>query len=220
MIAKIYLIVYNTVQFLGWSYIFYLTTCYFKEGLDTFSSETLWKKVKLLLLVFQTGAIFEVIHSLIKIIPNSALVTLVQVFSRVFVLWPIIYMVPESRHQIGFPLMLSAWFITETMRYLYYTFSLLNFIPSILKWCRYSFFIVLYPIGITGELICLYSALPHYASTQNLSISMPNAYNVIFSFWHFIVMIMLMYIPVFPQLYGHMFSQRKKVLGGASKKLD
>jgi len=60
MIAKIYLIVYNTVQFLGWSYIFYLTTCYFKEGLDTFSSETLWKKVKLLLLVFQTGAIFEV----------------------------------------------------------------------------------------------------------------------------------------------------------------
>ena len=32
---------------------------------------------------------------------------------------------------------------------------------------------------------------------------MPNAYNVIFSFWHFIVMIMLMYIPgkIFKNLF-------------------
>jgi len=218
--AKIYLVVYNVVQFLGWSYIFYLSASYFTEGLHAFSSETLWKKVKLPLMVFQTGAVLEVIHSLIKIVPNSPGVTLVQVFSRVFLLWPIVYLVPESRHQIGFPMMISAWYITETLRYLYYSCSLLNFIPSFLKWCRYSFFILLYPIGITGELICCYFALPHYEATQNFSISLPNSYNFTFSFWYLIVVIMLLYIPVFPQLYGHMFSQRRKILGGASKKVD
>jgi len=220
MAAKIYLIIYNTVQFFGWSYIFYLSACYFMEGLDKFSSETLWQKVKLPLMVFQTGAVFEVIHSVTKIVPNSAGVTLIQVLSRVFLLWPIVFLVPESRHQIGFPMMLSAWFITETIRYLSYACGLINITPYILKWCRYSFFIALYPIGITGELICCYFALPHYAATQNLSISLPNAYNVAFSFYYLIIVSMLLYIPVFPQLYGHMLAQRRKIIGGASKKVD
>ena len=104
---------------------------------------------------------------------------------------------------------------------------------------RYSFFIVLYPIGITGELICCYRALPHYSTTQSFSTALPNIWNFTFSFYYFTILIMVTYIPgifrftafkiaqlqnciffypaVFPQLYGHMFAQRRKVL---AKKQD
>ena len=40
---------------------------------------------------------------------------------------------------------------------------------------------------------------------------MPNKWNYTFSFYVFLILIMLSYIPVFPHLYFHMFAQRKKV---------
>lgn len=60
---------------------------------------------------------------------------------------------------------------------------------------RYSFFVVLYPIGITGELICCYKALPHYQATQALSITLPNTWNITFNFCYLIAIIMFTYIP-------------------------
>lgn len=138
-------------------------------------------------------------------------------FSRVFLVWPILFKVPESVSQVGFPLMLTAWTVTEVQRYLYYVLNLINQVPDILQWCRsfknqnncicimltsqfhslnrYTFFIALYPIGITGELICSYNALPYYERTQSLSISLPNAWNFTFSFYYYIVIVMLSYIP-------------------------
>ena len=50
-----------------------------------------------------------------------------------------------------------------------------------------------------------------------LSVHLPNALNVTFSFPLVILGIMLLYIPLFPPMYLHMFTQRKKVLGTAHK---
>lgn len=83
---------------------------------------------------------------------------------------------------------------------------------------RYTTFIVLYPIGVTGELLCFYWA-QSYARDHNVwSYELPNTYNVTFSYFYFLWIVMLLYIPLFPQLYMHMFAQRKKVLGGAACK--
>lgn len=71
-------------------------------------------------------------------------------------------------------------------------------------------------MGITGELLCLYHAQQEVAVTKKLTVALPNAYNFIFNFRYFLIGYMLLYIPLFPMLYGHMFSQRKKVLGGAT----
>lgn len=214
--AKVYLIAYNIIQFLGWSYILYqMIDLVSSKGLQR---QGLWEQVEIPLLIFQSGAVFEILHSIIGIVPSSLGVTFPQVFSRVFLLWPILYRVSESRDQLGFPLLLTAWTITEVMRYLYYVLNLVGSVPGLLQWCRYSFFIVLYPIGITGELICCYRALPHYSITQSFSTALPNNWNFTFNFHYLIVIIMLTYIPIFPQLYGHMFAQRKKVLG--AKKQD
>ena len=75
-------------------------------------------------------------HSAIGIVPTSVGVTFPQVFSRVFLIWPILYCVSESRDQIGFPLLLTAWTVTEVMRYLFYALSLISAVPYALQWCR------------------------------------------------------------------------------------
>lgn len=45
---------------------------------------------------------------------------------------------------------------------------------------------------------------------------MPNPLNFTFSYYYFLWIVMLTYIPIFPQLYLHMFALRKKVLGNSN----
>ena len=49
-----------------------------------------------------------------------------------------------------------CWCIAETTRYPFYQFKSLQ---PILGHLRYNLFIVCYPIGVTGELLCFYGAL-------------------------------------------------------------
>lgn len=68
---------------------------------------------------------------------------------------------------------------------------------------RYSTFIILYPIGVTGELLCLYFAQKEAGDTGYLSIFMPNMWNVIFRYNYFLILIMSLYIP---RKYYHRFN--------------
>lgn len=72
----------------------------------------------------------------------------------------------------------------------------------------------MYPLGITGELLCMYHAQQEVAVTKQWTVTMPNNFNFIFNYQYFLIGYMLTYIPFFPMLYGHMFAQRKKILGG------
>lgn len=83
---------------------------------------------------------------------------------------------------------------------------------------RYTTFIILYPIGVTGELLCFYWAQSYVRETKLWSIEMPNSWNFTFSYFYFLWIVMIGYIPIFPHLYLHMFAQRKKILGGGNKK--
>ena len=85
--------------------------------------------------------------------------------------------------------------------------ELTNLIP------RYTFFIVAYPSGVSGELLCQYAGLLYAYKQDVLSLHLPNKLNASFSFPLFILITMLLYIPLFPPMYLHMFGQRKKVLG-------
>ncbi|KAF3827494.1 hypothetical protein GH733_002980 [Mirounga leonina] len=119
-------------------------------------------------------------------------------------------------------LFVIAWTITEIIRYSFYTFSLLNHLPYLIKWARYTLFIVLYPMGVSGELLTIYAALPFVRQAGLYSISLPNKYNFSFDYYAFLILIMISYIPIFPQLYFHMIHQRRKVLSHTEehKKFD
>uniref|UniRef100_A0A1B6L6H3 Very-long-chain (3R)-3-hydroxyacyl-CoA dehydratase n=1 Tax=Graphocephala atropunctata TaxID=36148 RepID=A0A1B6L6H3_9HEMI len=213
-LSNLYLFLYNFVQVLGWSFLLYQVAHHYVSGKST---ETLWPEVKLTVLVFQNAAVLEIVHVALGIVKSNLMLTIFQVFSRVMVVCGILVATPSAPLSQGLPLALVAWSVTEVIRYLYYALNIVNLVPYILIWCRYTFFIALYPIGVTGELLCMYAAQKFVGDTQLWSISLPNKLNFTFNYHYFIIYIMLLYIPLFPQLYLHMFSQRKKIIGGNSQ---
>ncbi|KAJ1352583.1 Very-long-chain (3R)-3-hydroxyacyl-CoA dehydratase hpo-8 [Parelaphostrongylus tenuis] len=135
-----------------------------------------------------------------------------QITSRVTLVWPILHVCASARSSVGVPMLLVAWSITEVVRYSFYALGLFNAVPYFLTWIRYTFFIVLYPLGVTGELLTLIASLSEVAEKRYFSLEMPNSLNMDISFYWILVGCALLYIPGFPQLYFYMFAQRKKVL--------
>lgn len=214
-IAKTYLVLYNILQAIGWSFIFVISCKHFSQ--NGFTPKGLFAAVEIPLKIFQTAAILEILHCAVGIVPSSTLITAMQVASRVIVTWPVTHSVKEIQDNTGILLFLLAWTVTEIIRYSLYAFNLLNYRPYVLQWCRYTFFLVLYPIGVTGEILTIYASLPYVKETQLYSIPLPNRANFSFSFYVCLLCGIASYIPVFPMLYLHMIHQRKKVLGRVSQ---
>uniref|UniRef100_A0A2K5PR47 Very-long-chain (3R)-3-hydroxyacyl-CoA dehydratase n=1 Tax=Cebus imitator TaxID=2715852 RepID=A0A2K5PR47_CEBIM len=203
-LATAYLVIYNVVMTAGWLVIAVgLVRAYLAKG----SYHSLYYSIEKPLKFFQTGALLEV-----GIVPSSVVLTSFQVMSRVFLIWAVTHSVKEVQTEDSVLLFVIAWTITEIIRYSFYTFSLLNHLPYLIKWARYTLFIVLYPMGVSGELLTIYAALPFVRQAGLYSISLPNKYNFSFDYYAFLILIMISYIPIFPQLYFHMIHQRRKVL--------
>ncbi|KAF9795150.1 hypothetical protein SFRURICE_004522 [Spodoptera frugiperda] len=214
-IGKFYLIAYNAIQTLGWSYMLMISFVHF---LDRGSLDTFWPVIKTTVVIFQNAAVLEVVHALIGLVPSGVAVVLPQVYSRVFLVCGCLLATESAPVSPGLPLCILAWSITEIIRYAYYTLNLINSVPETLLFLRYSTFLFLYPLGITGELLCMYHSLDEIAEKQLFTISMPNAWNVAFNYYYFLVFYMFLYIPIFPFLYGHMLAQRRKMLSKDAKK--
>jgi len=213
--GKAYLTLYNAVQTASWTFILAKTLLYFHEKK---CYKGAFENVEWELGLAQTAGFLEVLHCIIGLVRSNPFLTFVQILSRVVVYWGVLILVPESRLQIGLPMLLVAWCIAEITRYLFYVLALYNACPSILIWCRYSFFLVLYPTGVSGELLSMYSALPYIKERGLLTYGMPNKYNISFDYHLFMIFVMLTYIPGFPQMYGHMLKQRSKVLNPPKEK--
>ncbi|XP_053695913.1 very-long-chain (3R)-3-hydroxyacyl-CoA dehydratase hpo-8-like [Sabethes cyaneus] len=211
--TKLYLVLYNNVQFLGWFYIFVqFLIHFFVEGKGIAS---LWDRVGMVTYYFQLLTIFEFFHALFGLVPSNAMITLMQVFGRCMVVVGAIDGTPTGKLSPGLPIALFCWSLTETVRYSYYVLHLsLPKVPHFMTWLRYTIFVPLYPAGFFGELLCFYWAQSYIGETDMWGISMPNRYNFTFSFFYFVWIMAVGYLPLFPQMYLHMFAQRRKILGG------
>jgi very-long-chain (3R)-3-hydroxyacyl-CoA dehydratase len=191
---KQYLKVYNLLLFIGWS-IFFFYALLHGFVLDNFSL--------MLLNICQVAALLEILHAVLKWTPSPVFTTTLQIFSRVFVLyWLNVVPVEQEISFIGIngiAVVSVAWGITEMVRYSHYFFSLLGKPLSVLNYLRYTLFIVLYPIGITGEGMILFSVM----KMNGWEVSVING---------IITIVLISYIPFFPKLYGYMWKQRKKRL--------
>lgn len=206
----IYLILYNLVQAIGWTAITVKMIAHLTLR-ETYVG--LYDEIRFLLNIFQTLAVLEILHAAVGLVRSNPVLTGFQVMSRVYLVWGIVYVVKESQDQLGVLLVSIAWCITEVVRYSFYSGSLIQYTPYPLQFARYTLFIVLYPMGVTGELLSIYSSLPHVKERNIWSLSLPNVANISFSYYYALIVIMLAYVVIFPQLYLHMFGQRKKVLG-------
>lgn len=222
-LGDIYLIFYNVVLTVGWFLILCVTlqtAASWKSKEDALKSKNLYINVETLLLIFQSAALLEVAHAAVRLVRSNPMLTLVQVLSRLLVVWIVFFWIKAPRESVGVIMVCICWSIAEITRYAYYALNLLGMVPYFMTWIRYSFFIVLYPVGVSGELICIWNAvqfLQPLAVRTHFSYFMPNALNFSFDCRIFLILSMLSYIPVFPHLYMHMLTQRKKLLGGKKK---
>jgi very-long-chain (3R)-3-hydroxyacyl-CoA dehydratase len=119
--------------------------------------------------------------------------TFTQVFSRLFLVWGVVDLFPNSvRGSPAYPVMLLSWSITEVIRYSFYAWNLLDDVPYFLLWLRYPFdvlvngryttFWVLYPIGVGAEMWLTGSALKE-----------AYAWNPLYAYY--MVAVMVGYIP-------------------------
>jgi len=172
----LYLIFYNILQFCGWSAV--LMT----GRLD-------------LLMWFQTIQLLEVIHCLVGFVKSSAIQTFMQILSRIIIVWLALVPHPETRETIGLDMILWAWPIAETTRYIYYALNLMKLNLYVVTWARYTFFIVLYPLGVSGELLILYKLMQLVKRTGVYDYSLPNLLNISFYGDIAIIGLILTYVP-------------------------
>jgi very-long-chain (3R)-3-hydroxyacyl-CoA dehydratase len=72
--------------------------------------------------------------------------------------------------------------------------------PNYFASFRYTFFIALYPLGASGEVITMLSALDEIGRKKHFTVEMPNRANMGFSFYYVVIFLCLYYLPGFPQM--------------------
>ena len=206
---KYYLAAYNLVAFVFWA--LYLLR-FIMEGPEPDSTGLL------LLNIAQGLAMLEIIHSLLSWVKSPVLSTTAQVSSRIlvlilinryvfyftgkaFVTWiGICDLSFNSKSELvfywGLILVSIAWSITELVRYSFYFLSLFNRQPKWLLWMRYTLFIGLYPIGVTGEWLIFIAPIWKLPFVVN-------------AYTGLVVFLLIAYGYYFPVLYKYMWKQRK-----------
>ncbi|KAF7395259.1 hypothetical protein HZH68_009309 [Vespula germanica] len=210
-LQKLYLCTYNVIQAFGWSWMLYILISHYGDGSSTLS---FWDKIWLPLFIFQFSAYLETIHAITGLVRSNPIIVLVQVTSRAFIYIVLLSLPSESvGSSFSLPYTLVSWCIAEIIKYSYYFMNLIEYIPYFLIWLRYSSFIILYPTGISGELLCIYNAIIYSKSNPDVwSYTLPNQWNFTFSYLYLLIMVVITYIPGSPILYKHMLSQRQKAL--------
>ncbi|ORX44243.1 PTPLA-domain-containing protein [Hesseltinella vesiculosa] len=157
--VKTYLVAYNVASWAGWFAILLkaLSELYQSQGNWTHVFDATWP----LLQIVQTCALFEVFHSLIGWVRAPFMTTLMQVLSRLLLVWGVNYLFPQIHTHGSYTTMIIAWCIAELVRYSFYAFNLVTgSVPFAISWARYNFFLVLYPLGVGSELMMIYQSLP------------------------------------------------------------
>ena len=204
---SIYLFLYNFIQLCGWSFFFFRGVL----NLINFNSlQEMYSNTHIILECCQYGAFLEIIHAIIGIVKTSILSTSIQIIGRISIVLLLQFVPVEISY--GYLIIFFAWSSIEIVRYSYYILNLIkknfsNFnIPYLLIWCRYTFFIVLYPIGSFGEMLIIYNAQKYF---NKIILWKNNAFNIYVG--NLFYPIYLLFLPGLIFMYGYLFKQRKKV---------
>ena len=161
----------------------------------------------------------DVVFSILRLTNNSVMATFPQYISRIFIVHGIFPYVQDPEGQYSIILCTLMWSIIEVIRFSFYSVKQFPKIADskvsvILGYIRYNTFIPVYPLGVSGELIAIHSAYQTIILMEKkpFTIRMPNQWNFAFEYEYALMIIPLLYVVIFPQLYMHMFRQRAKFL--------
>ncbi|KAK2995269.1 hypothetical protein RJ640_015550 [Escallonia rubra] len=248
-LSKLYLFSYNSLQAFGWAISLYRLLTKF---LSTNTVDGAYKSVGELICLLQAVAFLEVIHGAIGIVPGGMLLPLMQWGGRTHFLFAIVRRIHEVLTSVTIPIVIAlqirtyvqvlpAAFITflawssievgtEVIRYPYYALNCVGISPSFITFLRYTAFIVLYPIGVAGEMCAyfdvalisnselvwlMYQALPFIKQKHLYSDFFAR---LPFSYYDFVKVVLLCYPFLWLKLYLHLFKQRRSKLRKNLKK--
>ncbi|KAJ5464359.1 uncharacterized protein N7458_000045 [Penicillium daleae] len=204
-INRIYLLIYNTVCASLWLRILITTILILVSSSDVsnvYTSLEPWTRLT------QTLAVAEIIHAacgrvfcfhLPRITRSPVFTTFTQVFARSTQVWAVNYAFPETTSSSSaYAAMLLAWSTADVIRYSYFATMLAGLDNiAVLKWLRYSLFVVLYPVGISSEWWFMYNATKSISNMAVLGV-----------FYFFLGL----YVPGSVMMYKYMLRQRRKIL--------
>lgn len=197
MLVRAYLTLYNVLSAAGWGYVLYLALENLKSGGTPAEA---WANLGLPLTVVQSTMALEIFHALLGLVRSPVFVTFMQVTSRLVVVWGATYWLPACQEHWSLYLIVVSWAIVEIVRYSFYASNLVTgTTPFPLFWLRYSLFMVLYPTGITGEVVQLLVSMPYW------QVSAPVWYRSL-------ILILAVYVPGSPFMINNMWRNRKSAL--------
>ncbi|KAL2263747.1 hypothetical protein VTK26DRAFT_5391 [Humicola hyalothermophila] len=194
---KAYLVLYNAASAIAWGVILGRVAVVLSMGGPSFVPLVVDNFAR----ITQTCAVMEILHALTGVVPAPVFTTVMQVASRLFLMWAVCYPFPQLNVSPWYSSMLCAWSVTEVIRYTYFALKQFEAIPGWLHWLRYSAFLILYPIGITSEVAMTLQAL------------FEPAHDFVSWYPYALGAVLLSYIPGSVTLYSHMLKQRRKYLG-------
>ena len=173
VVQRNYLIAYNGISFTLWSIVtlrmLLLLVVLYPSGRLHGIYEHLYSP---LLLITQTLAIAEIFHSALGLVRASPITTLIQVYSRILVVWLVIMPFPEiiaKKKSLGirtetvdnpigiwaFIGCLAAWGPTEMIKYGYFVGQLgFGGAPSWWNWLRFVFPALLADVIVSRNVRC------------------------------------------------------------------
>ncbi|KRZ50491.1 Alpha-N-acetylglucosaminidase, partial [Trichinella nativa] len=203
---------HNNYENFSWSLIFWKIVIGLLTGITL---NHVYSVVGCQVEIFQTLALLEIVHSYTGLVRSPTVTTAIQVLSRLFILWPITHCVVEAQSSLGTFLYITAWSISEIVRYSFYALNILAVTPKFLIWLRqlirffnsifllltacsfrYTLFIGLYPLGVAGELLAIFAAMGPIGRRKLFTLEMPNMFNMSFNFYYSLFFIIPLYIPL------------------------
>lgn len=216
-----YLLAYNAISFLLWSTVTLRAILLIPALTSHDKLFGLYDALFPLLRATQTLALLEIAHAALGLVRASPVTTVMQVASRLMLVWGVLTPYSElivtknafGRSQqgtVGGPIGLAgchlAWGITEMIRYGFFVWKegVSDSVPGWLMWLRYNTFFVLYPIGISSEVILMYLAIEPAQDGKT-------------GYEWVLKAVLAIYVPGSYILYTHMMAQRRKIMKGKSK---
>uniref|UniRef100_UPI00358FD725 very-long-chain (3R)-3-hydroxyacyl-CoA dehydratase-like isoform X2 n=1 Tax=Myxine glutinosa TaxID=7769 RepID=UPI00358FD725 len=206
-----YLFLYSLTLFLTFSWVFINMTVRFISFGEDSMTDTFYA-IGSIMGLSQGLAIFEIIHSCVGLIQTPVLVVILKMVGRCFILFVVIWNEEHVQNNDVVFAVFYLWSALELFRHPYYMLSALKLEMFFVTWLRYSAWIVLDPLSLVAEVVCIAKSTVYFGqysigftSSPNMSIEIPIL----------LYMYILVFIPAgFYVKCKYLMLQRRKLVNG------
>lgn len=161
-----YLAAFNVVMAAGWCLVAAtLVASAIYTGSPLSALHLAFTNVGSLVLGLQLLVCMEVVHMTLAWVPPSTMNPLLllhcKVLRRLHLLVVAYFGVPQVHQTAALGFVFVHWAVVDLIRYPFYLLNMVRACPPLLKWMRYSEFIVMYPISFTSEMYLWWVMYPY-----------------------------------------------------------